>query len=734
MIKNKNMNKSIKWTLISLVGVIVIIALAGMYKFNYLAGKEGYDVDGNKEIVLKDGEQSIEQNVEEEEISIEYTNEKITDSNLMRFESEDLGFSFEYHTSYQVLAKESSGQIYVAKKGSFDRETEIFSLAVIYYENYVEIKGKKYNSVNEIKDAVSERNEECIAVPDCYTVFSEKIKEGIKEIKVDGREALEIYHFGEMRDKTIVILNPNGNFTVIDNYGDHDNYFEDFLASFKFLDEEESMGAYRMPIPNNKREYEGVELYYEYKEGSELGYNLFIKKSGKEKLLANDILFDGPGGSVPEFSKTNNPSVVLLKASMSDMGGYIKQYYYIDLNSEEILKIVETQDSLEINGNKLTLDIEEHCPARVGQGEYEGGTDYLKYVLVNGVKSYEYPSYIQLHCIDPGGLGDIYSNQPHIFFNRVDSYMDLVYFKIFGMYFYYDLKDSKLVANEIDVSNWQTYTNDKYGFSFEYPNDWDIYYDDDNQVSFNYSQSYLSTEFKLIVRQNPNKESVYDFYNNIDENKKIEGNEDLIYNWYALTEDYGSQKNLTIDGIEAVNFISPMGIMENTAVVIPEDDIIIEIQIRGHEEIEEGSEYEAILDSFKFLDEEDLTEYENNSTYIKDGSAYYKDENGLEIIIAQRVDGPEKEINNIVYKKSTLSPDGKFILLESVGWEWKNTGVYEINSKEIHKVNESGSTTLWLGDNRIRIEGECGMGISCGIFESINSKEPWQLERISDYQ
>ena len=34
--------------LIILGTLIVIIIGAGMYKFNYLAGKDGYDVDGNK--------------------------------------------------------------------------------------------------------------------------------------------------------------------------------------------------------------------------------------------------------------------------------------------------------------------------------------------------------------------------------------------------------------------------------------------------------------------------------------------------------------------------------------------------------------------------------------------------------------------------------------------------------------------------------------------------------------
>lgn len=40
--------KIIKIILIVIVSFVVIVALAGMYKFNYLAGLPGYDVDGNK--------------------------------------------------------------------------------------------------------------------------------------------------------------------------------------------------------------------------------------------------------------------------------------------------------------------------------------------------------------------------------------------------------------------------------------------------------------------------------------------------------------------------------------------------------------------------------------------------------------------------------------------------------------------------------------------------------------
>jgi len=42
------MKKTIKWLAITLLIVLVLVMLAGMYKFNYLASKKGYDCDGNK--------------------------------------------------------------------------------------------------------------------------------------------------------------------------------------------------------------------------------------------------------------------------------------------------------------------------------------------------------------------------------------------------------------------------------------------------------------------------------------------------------------------------------------------------------------------------------------------------------------------------------------------------------------------------------------------------------------
>jgi anionic cell wall polymer biosynthesis LytR-Cps2A-Psr (LCP) family protein len=54
------MKKTLKWLAIILLTILVLVILAGMYKFNYLASKEGYDCDGNK--IEKSVNLSIKQN------------------------------------------------------------------------------------------------------------------------------------------------------------------------------------------------------------------------------------------------------------------------------------------------------------------------------------------------------------------------------------------------------------------------------------------------------------------------------------------------------------------------------------------------------------------------------------------------------------------------------------------------------------------------------------------------
>ncbi len=42
------MKKTLKWIIIGVAFVILILIIAGIYKFNYLANQPGYDCDGNK--------------------------------------------------------------------------------------------------------------------------------------------------------------------------------------------------------------------------------------------------------------------------------------------------------------------------------------------------------------------------------------------------------------------------------------------------------------------------------------------------------------------------------------------------------------------------------------------------------------------------------------------------------------------------------------------------------------
>jgi len=44
----RKMKKLLKRIAIGLITITVVVVLLGMYKFNYLASKEGYDCDGNK--------------------------------------------------------------------------------------------------------------------------------------------------------------------------------------------------------------------------------------------------------------------------------------------------------------------------------------------------------------------------------------------------------------------------------------------------------------------------------------------------------------------------------------------------------------------------------------------------------------------------------------------------------------------------------------------------------------
>lgn len=116
---------------------------------------------------------------------------------------------------------------------------------------------------------------------------------------------------------------------------------------------------------------------------------------------------------------------------------------------------------------------------------------------------------------------------------------------------------------------------------------------------------------------------------------------------------------------------------------------------------------------------------------IENGNVYYINDQGEKITIATSVNDPENVVNNFTYKFAQISPNGKYVLYGGTGWEWINEYIYDIASKETHKLAASSSDYgQWLNDNRVRIVGECGMGISCGTYESTSTETPWELEIV----
>jgi len=117
-----------------------------------------------------------------------------------------------------------------------------------------------------------------------------------------------------------------------------------------------------------------------------------------------------------------------------------------------------------------------------------------------------------------------------------------------------------------------------------------------------------------------------------------------------------------------------------------------------------------------------------------DGSVYYQNKKGEQLIIAQSVSIPMEPTRTVSYKMAKESPDGRFVALGSERWEASSLEVYEIATNKIYKANATGSDFgFWLPDSKLHVEGECGMGIDCGIFESKNNQQPWILEKIGDY-
>lgn len=117
---------------------------------------------------------------------------------------------------------------------------------------------------------------------------------------------------------------------------------------------------------------------------------------------------------------------------------------------------------------------------------------------------------------------------------------------------------------------------------------------------------------------------------------------------------------------------------------------------------------------------------------IRDGSVYYTNAKGEELKIAEAVNDPDpqKVTSNLEYVKALTSPNGKFIVLVARGWEWHIVSVYDMNSGQANMADFHGSEVEWLKDNRLKVYGDCGMGSSCGTYESADNNKPWVMKKV----
>jgi hypothetical protein len=163
---------------------------------------------------------------------------------------------------------------------------------------------------------------------------------------------------------------------------------------------------------------------------------VYFSDGGTKTEIIHQVPIGVAGGSMPEFKKTTNPSIALLTTGDGDMGWTYGESYYINLATKKVVKIrVTNSPDLEITDtnnsvSKIQLSITDNC----GQGENrrEDMSATLKDITVNGKLQNVITQTRSLKCVNPGGIGDIYSPSPTIKFSGVSSDLSKVFFSLEG--------------------------------------------------------------------------------------------------------------------------------------------------------------------------------------------------------------------------------------------------------------------------------------------------------------
>jgi hypothetical protein len=186
--------------------------------------------------------------------------------------------------------------------------------------------------------------------------------------------------------------------------------------------------------------YEGKTLYYVQNDNLRNHFphhyvTVYLSDGGVETEIIHEFpLFYN---EMPKFEKTSKPNIVLLKTRFGDMGALIEEYYYIDVLTKKVINVTNFNRSfLKITeDNKQTfeigLSITDNCGI-VGENRREDMYATLEDITVNDKLQNVITQIRLLKCVDPGGIGSIYSPSPKIRFLGVSNNLSKVFFLLSG--------------------------------------------------------------------------------------------------------------------------------------------------------------------------------------------------------------------------------------------------------------------------------------------------------------
>ncbi|MBI2415180.1 MAG: hypothetical protein HYV33_00775 [Candidatus Kerfeldbacteria bacterium] len=106
-------------------------------------------------------------------------------------------------------------------------------------------------------------------------------------------------------------------------------------------------------------------------------------------------------------------------------------------------------------------------------------------------------------------------------------------------------------TNEVDTSDWLTYTNEEYGFRFKYPREWSIQERKNYINIFSAKQSELlkndpqtSAQIYISVLNDPNPEPIQELYKNEKDFKLIQSDSAVMIISYEDFNEYANSSSI----------------------------------------------------------------------------------------------------------------------------------------------------------------------------------------------